>query len=102
MIPKSGKRFSDKIMLKQKALSESHARGLDDVEMDATAARAAHGPVLAAAAPDSAGNDFQYRKATAALRAGGQHRRGGRGGDELKRRHRMLPGYAARSGRYGS
>src|ERR1700752_903251 len=89
-------------MLKQKALSETYARGLDDVEMDAAAARAAHGPVLAAAASDAAGNDFQYRKATAAMRAGGQHRRGGSGVDELKRRHRMLPGYAARSGRYDS
>ena len=48
-------------------------RGLDDIEMNSAAARAAHGPVLGAAA---AGDDAQQRQRGIAIRAAGQHRRG--------------------------
>ena len=46
--------------------------GLDDIQMNPAAARAAHGPVFGARA---AGDDAQDRQRSAAIRAAGQRRR---------------------------
>src|SRR5882757_3370048 len=48
-------------------------RGVDDIQMDPAAARAAHGPVFGAGA---AGDDAQDRERGAAIRTVGEHRRG--------------------------
>ena len=66
-------RWQYRAAAQQHCLGESHrrrGRALDDIEMDAAATGAAHGPVFAAAAADAAGDDLQHHETGAALWTG--------------------------------